>query len=1165
MSRFTLRLLGSPEIVRGVEKFALPTRKLWAIVGYLATQEHPVERGTLAGLLWSQADEERARGNLRQELYRLRGSPAEALLVVQPNTLALAQHTSDLLEVMRCREQTDWKGVLSQFRGEFAAGLSVRGAPAFEDWLLLEREHWQGLWREAARKRAQELASTQPEEAQALLERILAADPFQEDLLRRLLTLTAGLQGAAAALERYRRYRTLLWREFSLEPLPETLELVERLHQGQTPPPSPLPEAPPSIPQALEHPPLVDREWEWAQMEAAWQAGKAVFLSGPSGVGKTRLMLEFARSKGPFLLLEGRPSDSGIPYAFHTRALRQALALLEGAKLPPWVRQEISRLVPELAEASPPPITSTEGKLRLLEAITEVIRQLARAGVAIVAADDLQFVTDTASLEVSVYAMARVLPERLGYPIIAFRSEELSPSIRETILQQVERGLAVLIELKPLTQEGLGALIQKLSGSEARLFNQRLYRATGGNPLFALEVLKELFASGNLRVEEGVWSTPYDEATQDYRELPLPKSVQAAVNRRVDRLGGAVRRLLEAASLAEEGFSLEELAGATALSEWEELEAADLAQQAGLLRQNPDGLGFTHDLLRRAMSEGLSPSRGKVLHHKLAETLIRLNGPPTQIAEHLEQARQLKKAVPWRLKAAEAAQAIYANREALEQYSKALADGVEGLQAFEVHAARVELYQLLDEQKDWKEELQVLEEGAQALRDPMLRARVALAWARFEQHGGRYDRALSQLEPLLQNPALPEVLRAQAYFESAQALLTLGQGAKAQEWLQQALRLEPSPLSPLAAEAHLILSDQAVGQGDLPTGQHHAREALAAFEAGGNRRGQGMALRNLGRAVGIGGDTTGAISILGQALKEAEAAGDVVLQRHILLNLFKFEFETGALEAALHHLERGRTLFENHPDPLQEGIFLNNLSVLQRMRGEFGQALETLQAALALAERSRIAQGRARRRMSLVEYYLDLGRAEEALPLLREAQALIEGAELDELRAWLQAQYARREVFIAQPEAALARLEPLLAGTFTDPHDGARAAWTAGLAWLTLGQAQRALEAVQRFEVPPNPPFQARALTVQLEASAQLKSDISELLREAEALLATQTVPLLESLELYRAMALAAHPAQARKYRQAAAPLHRMIAQSLEGFPEFWTGFLQRYGLGGKL
>ena len=104
------------------------------------------------------------------------------------------------------------------------------------------------------------------------------------------------------------------------------------------------------------------------------------------------------------------------------------------------------------------------------------------------------------------------------------------------------------------------------------------------------------------------------------------------------------------------------------------------------------------------------------------------------------------------------------------------------------------------------------------------------------------------------------------------------------------------------------------------------------------------------------------------------------------------------------------------------------------------------------------------------------------------------------------------------------------------------------------------METVERLEVPPNPPFQARALAVRLEASALLERDTPALIREAEALLAANTVPLLEALELYRAMSRAARPVQARKYRQAAAERCRKIAAGLEGFPEFRVGFLRRYG-----
>ncbi len=1156
MSHFALRLLGPLEITSGKGKLSLPTRKLWAIIAYLASQNEPVERGKLAGLLWEEADEERARANLRQELYRLRGTPAEALLLVKPETLALVEHTSDLLEAQRHFRSGDYSRALALFRAEFAAGLAVRGAPAFEDWLLLEREHWQGKWAEAARKQARELEGSQPSQAKALYERILEADPFQEDIQRALIGLTAQLEGAAPALQRYERYKALLSKEFSLEPLLETTQLVEQIRRGQTLAPQPI-QAISSIPKALSQPPLVGRELEWAAMEAAWQAGKAIYLSGPPGVGKTRLMLEFASTKGPFLHLEGRPSDSGIPYAYTTRAIRQSLALLPGLVFTNWVQQEISRLLPELTQESPPPITSEDGKLRLLEALTEWIRLIARGGVGAIVADDLQFVTDASSIEVAAYSMARVLPERVMHSITAFRGEELNPLILQSIHGQVEQGTAVLIELQPLELGSLQKLVQQLSGSEARLFSKRLYQATGGNPLFTLETLRSLFAAGELRLEEGIWATPYDDETENYSELPIPPSVREAVNRRVDRLGGAVRRFLEAASLAGESFALEELAGATALSEWEELEAIETAARARLIQPTAEGYGFSHDLVRRALLDGLGLERRKLLHRKLAEGLERSGAAPARIAGHLEEAGKLRQAISWRLRAGEAASRVYANREALEQYQKALQDGAQGQEAFEIHAARAELYQTLDEREDWQAELAAMSELASALQDPVQEARIAVALAELDNRSGRFSQAMERLEPLLQDASLPASLLAQAFFGRGQALLTLGRTDEAQAQLQKALNFEPSPLSELAGNAHLVLSDQAVQLNDLEAGLYHARQALQAFESTLNRRGKGMALRNLGRAIGIGGDSPLAIQTLKEALRESTAAGDVVSQRHILLNLFKFEFESGALEVALGHLERGRELFYERPDPLQEGIFLNNLSVIHRMRGEFGQALSTLSEALALAERTGIAQGRARRRMSLVEYYLDLGQPQGALPILEEARQLIHTAKLDELRAWLEAQYARQALDSGQPSTATQRLEHL--STTPDPHDRARAAWIRGLAWLALNTPERALEQLESLEVPPNPAFQARALAVRLEALQKLAQDTAPAIHEAEALLAAGTIPLMEALELYRAMGIAARPAKARAYRQTATSLVSRIAASLEAFPEFQKSFLERY------
>ena len=75
-------------------------------------------------------------------------------------------------------------------------------------------------------------------------------------------------------------------------------------------------------------------------------------------------------------------------------------------------------------------------------------------------------------------------------------------------------------------------LLQRLSGAERpERFAARLGHATAGNPFFLAETLRHLAEQQLLSVgRDGLWCTPFDDATQDYRELPVPASVPDGAN-----------------------------------------------------------------------------------------------------------------------------------------------------------------------------------------------------------------------------------------------------------------------------------------------------------------------------------------------------------------------------------------------------------------------------------------------------------------------------------------------------------------------------------------------------------------------------------------------------------------------------------------------------------
>lgn len=1160
MLRF--RLLGIPALEQAGRRVALPTHKLLALLAYLAL-EGPTARTKLAGLLWSEQDEAGARANLRRELNRLRHTPVAAVLRTEGGWLALEPLETDVEAFRTSLEHGDVQTALGLYRGPLLEGLDLPGAPGFADWLEERREGLARLWREALHRQAQRLEAAHDLRG-ALASRLtlLREDELQEFHHREAMRLQALLGEREAALARFARLKELLRCELHLEPLPETLELVRQIQEG-TLNPVRLPPAR-EVTGVVSRVPFVGREREWAQMEAAWKAQQAIYVSGPPGVGKTRLLLEFAQRQGPTFLLRADPSDGGIPYAFYTRGLRESLGQFPALELPLWARREVSRLLPELGEGSLAPASGLEGKVRLLEAITEVIRALGRQGVRSVVADDLHFVRDAASLEAATYAMARLLPEGMLRPLVAFRPEELDPAFLRAIREQVEGGKAILLELKPLSETDLLRLVRALSGSSgATRFTQRLYQATGGNPLFVLETLKALFESGALQEGPEGWHTPYDQETTDYRELPLPASVREAVWRRLEGLGAAPRRLLEAASLAGDGFSLEVLRGATALSEWESLEALEQALAADLLRRQDTGYAFSHELVRRSVREGLGPERRRLLHRKLAQSLARLGGNPARVAEHWEEGGRPQEAIPWRLRAAEAAVRVYAHREALEQYRLALSDGAEGKVAYEIERERARLWQTLDERTPWAEALGAMERLAQELGEAALQAETRLGWAEHHLLCGRYKEALAEAEGVGQSGPLAAPLRAKALYLGGRALGAMGELGAAEARLLQAQALLPA--EPMTLEVYDWLSIFAYRQGKLEAALGYTEAERALAQKLGSRTGQNNALQNAATFTAAQGRYQEAVQLAERAIAEAREMGDVTLLRYALLNLFAIHYQRSNFEAALGPLEEGLQMAREPQNPEMEAKFLNNLSLVHWYRGALGEAYRAVSRALELSQKSGHRADALFYQVVLADDLHWLGQPAEAQRLLEAAVRAIQELGLWGRLPWAETHLARCEVSLGQPEQALKRLgrlrqEPHLADSLNPP----RMAWVEGLAWLRLDQPARALQAVQ--DTHSDDPITASQLcSVRLWAQARLGQVSPEELQAGLKLLQAPEIPPLEKLALRQAVMTALRARgdlrQAQEQKRLCEQALQALCESLEGYPLLKEACRKAYGL----
>lgn len=305
MGRLTLSLLGGFEVRSGSgSPTAIPTKKAQALLAYLVLtpdQMHP--RDKLAALLWGDRTPASARNSLRQTLFVLRkalDSEARATLIITGDAITLAPDAvqTDVAAFRRAVAEgtpTALEHAAALYRGDLLAGLAV-AEPAFEDWLMSERERLHELALEAlARLLGRQLATGAAAAGVQTALQLLALDPLEEAAHRALMRLYVQLGRRDAALRQYQHCVETLQRELRVEPEPETKQLYQEFKDLDVPSDFPMRSLDArrhNLPVQLTR--FIGREREMSDLKKGLETNRLLTVSGPGGGGKTRLALQVA-------------------------------------------------------------------------------------------------------------------------------------------------------------------------------------------------------------------------------------------------------------------------------------------------------------------------------------------------------------------------------------------------------------------------------------------------------------------------------------------------------------------------------------------------------------------------------------------------------------------------------------------------------------------------------------------------------------------------------------------------------------------------------------------------------------------------------------------------------------------------------------------------------
>ena len=229
-----LRLLGGASLIgpEGPAAGRGAQRRRLALLALLAVSRKPISRERLLGLLWPDAETERARKLLSESLYVLRKEIHEDVFRASGDELRLdpLHVTCDVGEFEDALARGDARAAVDLYGGPLLEGFFVEDAEEFERWVDGERDRLERRYREALEGLARDAAT--PRDAAPWWRRLAERDPYDARVAAALMNALVAAGDRAAALQHARVHEQRLRDDLGAALEPDIVALVDRIRSG---------------------------------------------------------------------------------------------------------------------------------------------------------------------------------------------------------------------------------------------------------------------------------------------------------------------------------------------------------------------------------------------------------------------------------------------------------------------------------------------------------------------------------------------------------------------------------------------------------------------------------------------------------------------------------------------------------------------------------------------------------------------------------------------------------------------------------------------------------------------------------------------------------------------------------------------------------------------